>query len=230
MHGYIYKITNLINNRPYIGKTSQTVEKRWKSHYYEARRWKKCQETGTDFGYSSSLYPAMNKHGYENFAIQLLEEVDSLEALNQREKYWIDFYDARNNGYNIAAGGHGGFFLGCKHTPEALEKIGAASRQRKHTPEARAKISKSKMGHLTTDETKEKIRKTKTGRKFGKHSDEWNTNISLGHAHKVLCVETGVIYRNATEAARQTGIRRSAIANCLAGISRTSGKCHWKYL
>jgi group I intron endonuclease len=226
----IYKIINLVNNKPYIGKTTQTLHDRWLDHIYEAKRWKKCKESSIDFGYNSRLYPAMNKYGHENFLIQPIDEAESIEELNKKEKYWIDFYDARKSGYNIAAGGHGGFFFGCHHSSESIEKIRKAGTGLKRTQETCAKISKGKKGHVTSEATKEKIRKAKTGRKFGKHPDEWNANISLGHMHEVLCVETGVIYRNAAEAARQTGIRRSAIANCLAGISKTSGKCHWKYL
>lgn len=229
MQGYIYKITNLINNKPYIGKTSQTVEKRWKDHYYEARRWKKCQETGTDFGYNSSLYPAMNKHGYENFTIQLLEEVDSLEALNQREKYWIDFYDARNNGYNIAAGGHGGFFLGCKHTPEALEKLRIASTGRKQSPESIAKTANAKRGTKVSAEGRERMRQAKLGKKTGKHSEEWRKHISEGQRNEVICIETNTVYYNIAEAARQTGLHAACISSCVRGKAKTTGGYHWQY-
>lgn len=226
---YIYKITNLINNKPYIGKTAKTVEKRWKEHYYEARRWQRCFETGSDFGYNSRLYPAMSKYGYDNFTIQLLEEVASLEEMNQREKYWIDYYDARNNGYNIAAGGLGGFFLGCKHTPEALEKLRLAGLGRKHSEETCTKISKHKMGHATSVEAKEKMRKAKLGKKTGEHSADWNKRISEGQVNEVICLETGITYYNIAEAARQTGCHASGIANCITGRAKTTGGYHWQY-
>jgi group I intron endonuclease len=229
MQYYIYKITNLVNNKPYVGKTGKTIEKRWKEHYYEARRWQKCAETGTNFGYNSRLYPAMTKYGYENFNIQLLEETASVEEMNQREQYWIDFYDARNNGYNIAAGGHGGFFSGCKHTPEAIEKIRKAGTGRKMPPEAVAKTAAAKLGRKASPEKREKMRQAKLGKKLGKHSAEWNKRISEGQINEVICVETGVIYRNIAEAARQTGSHASGIANCVTGRAKTTNGYHWQY-
>lgn len=229
MQGYIYKITNLINNKLYIGKTSQTVEKRWKNHYYEARRWKKCQDTGADFGYNSRLYPAMIKYGYENFTIQLIEAVDSLEALNSREKYWVDFYDTRNNGYNIAAGGTGGFFLGCKHTPEAIEKLRIAATGRKQSPESIAKSADAKRGKRASQEAREKMRNAKLGKKTGKHSKEWRQHISEGHINEVICIETGVTYYNLMEAERQTGVRRQSISANLTGKYSHAGGYHWQY-
>lgn len=226
---YIYKITNLINNKPYIGKTGKTLEKRWKEHYYEARRWQKCTDTGTAFGYNSRLYPAMAKYGYENFKIQLLEEVSSIKEMNQREQDWIDFYDSRNTGYNIAAGGHGGFFLGCKHTPEALEKLRIASTGRKLSPEARASAANNRRGKKVSAEGRERMRQAKLGKKTGSHSAEWNKRISEGQVNEIICVETATVYRNIAEASRQTGITASALANCLMGRSKTSGGYHWKY-
>ena len=225
----LYKIVNLVNNKIYVGKTSQTVEKRWKDHCYEARRWQKCQETNTPFGYNTRLYPAMNKYGYENFKIILIEEVSNLEELNKQEKYWIDFYDTRNTGYNIAAGGHCGFFLGCKHTPEALEKLRLAGLGRKHSEETCIKISKLKLGHTTSDEVREKMRNAKLGKKTGKHSTEWNKHISESQGRKILCIETNITYYNISEAARQTGICRQSISSCLAGRYTHAGGYHWKF-
>ena len=61
MTGYIYKITNLINQKAYIGKTTSTIEKRWKEHCqdYKRRQYEK-----------RPLYDAMNKYGIENFSIE----------------------------------------------------------------------------------------------------------------------------------------------------------------
>ena len=57
--GYIYKITNLINNKLYIGQTKKTIEERFKAHIKVARQHK-----------NRYLYDAMNKYGYENFKIE----------------------------------------------------------------------------------------------------------------------------------------------------------------
>lgn len=226
----LYKLVNLVNNKLYVGKTVQSLEKRFCDHIYEAKRWQKCLTTNNSFGYNSKLYPAMNKYGYENFEILLIEEVNSLEKLNEREKFWINQLHTREYGYNIAAGGDGGFFLGCKHSKETIEKLRLIALKRIRTEETCLKISKSKLGHVTTEETKEKIKKAKSGVKLGKHSADWNQNISNGHINEIVCIETSKVFRNVCEASRQTGIHRSAISNCLRGNSKSAGGYHWKYL
>ncbi|MBR6551295.1 MAG: GIY-YIG nuclease family protein [Clostridia bacterium] len=96
---YIYKITNNINNKIYIGKTEHTVEKRFKEHcqYYKKREFEK-----------RPLYSAMNKYGIENFAVETIEETDNPE---EREKYWIEYYGSFKNGYNATVGGDGKPYL-----------------------------------------------------------------------------------------------------------------------
>lgn len=94
---YIYKITNIVNNKSYIGKTQKTITQRWKEHCQECYR---LQEN------HRPLYAAMNKHGIENFSIETLEECP-LEILNEREKYWIEYFGSFKYGYNATIGGDG---------------------------------------------------------------------------------------------------------------------------
>lgn len=89
--GYIYKITNNINNKVYIGMTRYTVQKRWQEHK------KDCQKKDTH------LYFAMRKYGIENFSIEVIEECKE-EDLILREAYWIQFYNSYNNEYNMTEG------------------------------------------------------------------------------------------------------------------------------
>jgi group I intron endonuclease len=226
----IYKIVNQINNKTYVGKTTQKLSDRWTNHLSEAKRWFNCQQIGQDFGYNSKLYSAMNKYGFLNFQIYLIEEVFSIEELNIREKFWIEKLQTRINGYNIAAGGDGGFFLGCHHTTETKEKIGAASKNKVVSEETRKKISIAKSNCNLSEATKEKIRKAHTGKINGKHSKEWCKHISEGQRNPIICVETNEIFYNIAEASRQTGILSTSICNCLMGRSKTAGKFHWKYL
>lgn len=97
MIGYIYKITNLINQKAYIGKTMFNIEKRWKEHQTESKMQR---------SQNRPLYRAMNKYGVENFSIEVLEEVD-INKLSIKEIYWIGYYDTYNNGYNATLGGDG---------------------------------------------------------------------------------------------------------------------------
>lgn len=97
MTGYIYKITNLINQKAYIGKTINSIEERWKEHKKEAMRQR---------AENRPLYKALNKYGVENFSIELVEEVD-VKNLSEREIYWIGYYHTYTEGYNATLGGDG---------------------------------------------------------------------------------------------------------------------------
>lgn len=72
---YIYKITNDINNKVYIGKTNQNIQKRFQQHLNDSKR--------PDIQ-NRPLYKAMNKYGLQYFHIELIEETDKPE---DREKY-----------------------------------------------------------------------------------------------------------------------------------------------
>ena len=92
--GYIYRIYNNINEKSYIGLTTNTVETRWKKHLANSSFVK------------YHLYDAMRKYGVEHFFIETIEEVDS-SLLSEREQYWIEHFDTFNNGYNETKGGEG---------------------------------------------------------------------------------------------------------------------------
>ena len=92
---YIYKITNDINQKIYIGKTEFSIEKRFKEH---------CQDAFRDRNEKRPLYAAMRKYGIEHFHIEQIEETSNPE---EREKYWIEKYGSFKNGYNATLGGDG---------------------------------------------------------------------------------------------------------------------------
>lgn len=93
--GFIYKITNTINNKIYIGQTRRSVKERFNKHLYD------CNRDGYD---KYSLYRAMKKYGKENFIVETIEKVDN-QYLDEREQYWISYYDSFKNGYNMTIGG-----------------------------------------------------------------------------------------------------------------------------
>ena len=96
--GYIYKIENNVNHKLYIGKTLFTIERRWNQHKYNAYR---------DNLKHIPLYSAIQKYGVNNFSVSELEKVDNPQVLSEREKYWIEYYDTYNCGYNASRGGDG---------------------------------------------------------------------------------------------------------------------------
>lgn len=95
--GYIYKISNDINDKVYIGKTLATIEKRWREHCHDME--KRSYE-------NRPLYRAMKKYGYRHFHIEEIEQCSN-SIINERECYWINFYDSYHNGYNATKGGDG---------------------------------------------------------------------------------------------------------------------------
>ena len=98
--GYIYKITNHINGKVYIGQTRNLIEYRWQHHLYKGRN---PDKPDTDY----PLYRAMRKYGLENFSILQVEEIDN-EFLDERECYWIQQENSLTpNGYNCDLGGKG---------------------------------------------------------------------------------------------------------------------------
>lgn len=95
---FIYKITNTITNKIYVGQTKRPIEKRLQSHLYEAKVHK-------DDMY---LHKSMRKYGFEAFKVELLEECD-IKTIYEREKYWIKSLNSKSpNGYNQHDGGNGG--------------------------------------------------------------------------------------------------------------------------
>ena len=92
---YIYKIINDINDKVYVGKTDFSLEKRFREH---------CLDAFRDRNEKRPLYAAMRKYGIEHFHIELIEETNNPE---EREVYWIGFYDGYTQGYNATKGGDG---------------------------------------------------------------------------------------------------------------------------
>lgn len=100
----IYKITNLINNQCYIGKTNN-FERRKKDHL-------RLAFTEGHKEYNKTLYRAIRKYGQENFSFDIIERLEDYSLSGEREKYWIRYYDSYKNGYNESEGGDGGSIKG----------------------------------------------------------------------------------------------------------------------
>lgn len=98
MRGFIYKITNTINGKSYIGQTIQNVKERFYQHCAT-----KCSKAVSNM----AIHRAIKKYGKSNFTVEVIEEIDSTN-LNDRERYWIKYYNSYNNGYNSTKGGQDG--------------------------------------------------------------------------------------------------------------------------
>jgi group I intron endonuclease len=103
---YIYSITNLENNKPYVGKTEKpNPYDRWKQHLQLVRSFNNLQENNSAL--SMYILRAMNKHGVDNFKFRVIEECDD-KSVDERETYWIQQLGTYGNGgYNATLGGDG---------------------------------------------------------------------------------------------------------------------------
>ena len=187
----IYKITNLLNGKIYVGKNSNNR----KSYY----------------GSGKYIKRAIKKHGKQNFNKEILQECSSLDELNSSEIFWINKFDCKYpNGYNFSDGGAAGF-SGCKHSemsklqikestqkffdenPLVKQMISEKGKGRIFSDERNQKISNSKkdnknwVGKHCSEEHKQKIRDSHMGIKF---TEERKENISKSKMGKKLSDET----------------------------------------
>ena len=175
-NGKIYKITNKINNKVYIGCTVNSLEKRFYEHLY------RCFKTD----YKSKLYNSIKKYGVENFEISLIEECDVSNIYEIEKKYIVE-YDSYENGMNSTFGGEG--CLGYIHSPEIRKKISENTKNgNSHKGKTyeqlygdlaveeknkRSDSVKNSWEKLTEEERKNRIKKASQGNaKNYKYSDE----------------------------------------------------------
>lgn len=97
--GIIYKISNTVNDKVYIGQTIQQLKKRWNQHC-------RCSKFS-----DAHLYRAIRLYGIDKFSIEHIEENIPQDKLNEKEIYYIQYYDSYVNGYNSTKGGDCGSFL-----------------------------------------------------------------------------------------------------------------------
>jgi len=168
MNGVIYKVTNKINDKIYIGKTTQKFNKRIIQHKSDIKNNKK----------NMYFHRVLLKHGYKNFRWEIIFNCLNEKELNQMEKYFIACYGATDYLYNMTEGGEG--TSGYRHTKEAIKKI-ALSSKRKYPKEFCDKISKRMQGNkrgLGTKRTPESCKKISIALTGKKPSEETRLKMS----------------------------------------------------
>lgn len=133
----IYKITDRINGKVYIGATSQGCGKRFKQHIWKANE-----------GSNYAFHKAIRELGENNFEAETIEYVNSIDELKQREKYWIIQYRTTNPkyGYNSDCGGDIMF-----HTEESKAKISAIHKGRDQSSRYKAVLQYDENGNFISE-------------------------------------------------------------------------------
>ena len=109
----IYKIQNKINKKIYIGQTVGTLQHRISQHKSNSKK-------------KSVINMAIRKYGWDNFVAEVIDSAKSIEELNQKEIYWIEYYKSISpNGYNLELGGKNAL-----HEEETRNKISKANKGR----------------------------------------------------------------------------------------------------
>ena len=181
--GIIYCWRNVHNGKRYIG---QTINPK--------RRYNRHKQYFGNYDGQNHFYRAMNKYFLmSDWEYDVIEEVPK-EMLDEREIYWIAFYNSNDpeHGYNTATGGnrHDGY----KPSEETRRKISKSGKGKKHSTETRRKISESRKGKKLSEETRRKQRESHKGintwMKGKKRSTETRRKISESMKGKKLSEET----------------------------------------
>lgn len=219
----IYKITNLITSESYIGQ-SVNIERRFKEH---------C--TSKD---KCVIHIAINKYGKENFSFDIIEICEQKE-LNEKEIYWIKYYNTYYKGYNETLGGQTFSIIN-------NEKINQYSIDGKYIKtfnsitEAERELNITYQGSQINAACSNKDnRKSAFGFQWKYYKDVNNIKDIpplenyIDRARKLIYQYDKndnliAIYKNITDASIQTSIGRTSISNCLNGRSKMAGKYKWK--
>ena len=235
---YLYRITNIVDGKVYIGQTVNP-KTRWKDHKYSKKK--------------NYLYNAIEKHNIQNFVFEIIAQCkninDNYDNINESEIECIAQYDScnRNIGYNIDHGGQNslkteetkekmsksllGKNLGKIPSEETKKKISKALLGRTLSEEVKNKMSKSKLGRykgiehsmygkMVSEETKSKISKAMLGRAVSEETKEKMSKSSAKLSEENI-LQIRSIYPNLTmlKIANQFGVSKSAIRNILKGKS-----------
>lgn len=226
----IYKITNQVNGKIYIGCTVAKLQRRWRQH------------VNVDRGYSLNL--AIRKYGADSFSQEIIETVDSLGKMFEREVYWIAFYKSNISGvgYNMTKGGE---------VPEPLigeqhpnygkpnPRWAAIGEARKGVPlkgEQLEKVRVSNVGRVRSDEYKNNMSKAmKIRRANGEGYENAGDKISASKKGKpsgkrtlILCLNNNKVYDHYQDAAKKLGIPGSNISAVVNGKAKHSRRYVFK--
>ena len=237
----IYKITNRINGKVYIGQTTQSIVTRWSKHCSNSKT--KCY----------ALYSAIQKYGKENFTVEQIDIASDRDELDKKEIQWIQFYDCISpKGYNLTTGGKH-----CEVSQEVKRRLSEKNKGKKPSAKCIEAVIKANKGRELSEEQRKKLSESRKGkrngmfgvRRFGednpnygkRRSDESKrkqSEIITGRyrgsnnprARKVQCIETGETFNCIMDAADSINKNRSNLSDHLGGKTKQCGGYHWRYV
>lgn len=200
----IYKITNNVNGKIYIGQTAGSLENRWRQH----RHHPGCR----------ILHKAIKKYGAENFTVEQIDAAANIDELNQKEKLWIQHYDCiAPNGYNLKSGGN---------RPTYSE----ASRQRMSRNHAdMSGANNPRYGVRLSADTRKKISDSHRGKSL---SAQHRLKVAMASPKRkcVLNIDTGEHFSSSRMAEKQCGLPHGTVSRVCRGEGHTAGGFHWRYV
>lgn len=199
--GIVYKVTNVITGKIYVGQTIQPIEKRWRIH---CSKWSGCKYLGN----------AIQKYGKENFKIEILAECGNQEDLDNEENSHIEMFGTiAPDGYNLRSGGSKGKFSQASRMKMSESAKGRPGffKGKKLSQDHRAKLSISHEGKSLSTA----------------HAQA----IQAGSRKKsVICNETGKTYISISEASRDLGIEIGKISLVAKGKRKSAGGYTFSYV
>lgn len=167
----IYKLTNIINHKIYIGQ-SKDVAQRWRHHRASVKNNRPTQ----------IVHHAMIKHGLDNFVFEIIFSCYTQDDINWAEEYFIHYYDSRNpeKGYNLTNGGSV-----APKTEEWKRKVSEKLMGHEVTQEARDKISQGNTGKIRTDEFKKNVSIFHKGKEVSEETRQLLSTINLGNKNNL---------------------------------------------
>lgn len=218
----VYVHTCKVNNKKYVGITSQKPVERW-------------GKTGNAYTRTQVISKAIKKYGWDNFEHEILESGLTMTEASEKERYYIKKYNSLiPNGYNCAEGGYN--YASSEYSRQKnseLKSIPVICIETGEVYKSSHEVE-AKLGIKHTNVSKATIDRYRTSGGF--HWMKYEEYLKNGYSEvlnpnkkHVICIETQKVYESSRKAFEDTGVDSSYIYRCCAGKTKTAGDLHWQY-